>query len=165
MGCYLHVWHLQFKFGEETAWFGVAPVLLFAHATNAPDKLIHSAWIWKNAGLELQWRQEFTLEGEVIGLTEGVILSAVFVCFSTQLLHWSILAIYTTETNASLNNNSLFLLALQPHWYITCFPLRPLACLWFDASPLGVEGPESPLPPHAFTGVLLLLCLITPAPE
>ena len=94
-----------------------------------------------------------------------VILSAVFVCFSTQLLHWSILAIYTTKTNASLNNNSLFLFAHQPHWYITCFPLRPLACLWFDASPLGVEGPESPLPPHAFTGVLLLLCLITPAPE
>ena len=132
---------------------------------NEPGKLIHSAWIWKNAGLGLQWRQEFTLEGEVIGLTEGGILSAVFVCFSTQLLHWSILAIYTTKTNASLNNNSLFLFAHQPHWYITCFPLRPLACLWFDASPLGVEGPESPLPPHAFTGVLLLLCLITPAPE
>jgi hypothetical protein len=86
MGCYLHVWHLRFKFGEETAWFGVVLGLLFAHATNEPGKLIHSAWIWKNAGLGLQWRQEVTLEGEVIGLTEGVILSAVFVCFSTQLL-------------------------------------------------------------------------------
>ena len=134
---------------------------------NEPGKLIHSAWIWKNAGLGLQWRQEFTLEGEGIGLTEGVMSHSQPYLFASlhSCYNWSILAIYTTKTNASLNNNSLFLLAHQPHWYITCFPLRPLACLWFDASPLGVEGPESPLPPHAFTGVLLLLCLITPAPE
>ena len=72
MGCYLHGWHLQFKFGGEAAWFGVVLGLLFARATNEPGKLIDSAWIWNNADLGLQWRQEFTLEGEGIGLTEDV---------------------------------------------------------------------------------------------
>lgn len=54
---------------------------------------------------------------------------------------------------------------IQPHWYMTCFPFLPLTCLCGCASSVGVAGPALPPPPHAFTGVLLLLCLITPAPE
>lgn len=69
-----------------------------------------------------------------------------------------------TPYNASLNVKRHHFYLAQPHWYMTCFPFLPFTCL-AGASSVGVAGPVLPLPLHAFTGVLLLLCLITPAPE
>jgi hypothetical protein len=67
----------------------------------------------------------------IIGLVEGFILSAIVCLFVSLQIATLVYTSYTTKTNTSLNNKSLFLLADQPHWYITCFPLRPFACLWF----------------------------------
>ena len=69
---------------------------------------------------------------------------------------------YTDNASLVVKRHHFYL--AQPHWYMTCFPFLPFTCL-AGASSVGVAGPVLPLPPHAFTGVLLLLCLITPAPE
>jgi hypothetical protein len=108
------------------AWYQVFPLHM-----QRMSRASHLAHISKRAGLRMQWHGESTWNGEVIGIVEGFILWAISLFVS---LHIATLVYtsYSTKTNTSLNNKSLFfLLADQPHWYITCFPLRPFACLWF----------------------------------
>jgi hypothetical protein len=80
----------------------------------------------------MQWHGGSTWSGEVIEIV-GASCSGLYVCLFVSLqIATLVYTSYTTKKNTSLNNKSLFsLLADQPHWYITCFPLRPFAGFWF----------------------------------
>jgi hypothetical protein len=130
---------------------GVAPDLPFAHATMKLGKRLDR--ISRHAGSRLQWLEESTWNGEVIGLFEGFILSAIcYVCFSTKCYIGLHQLHHKKQTPRSTIIHFSFL-QLNPTDTSLAFPCVP--------SPVSDSVPlhsESKGPNHRFRPTHLLAC-------